>query len=55
MSRIKRAIEEIQELGWTVDNNSLRKLVKLRKEKEKENGADNRNKEKRKNSADLPG
>ena len=52
MSYIKRAIEEIQAKGWKVNNASLKKLLEL---KEKENGANNRNKEKRKDTTNLPG
>mgnify|MGYP006916520078 CR=1 FL=1 len=33
MSHTKRAIEEIKQLGWVVDNDSLTRLVNLRNKK----------------------
>jgi hypothetical protein len=52
MSCIKRALEELQAKGWKINNASLEKLLELKK---KENGTNNRNKEKRKDTTNLPG
>lgn len=36
MSKTKRAIEDIESLGWNVDNESLARLAALRKKLKKE-------------------